>query len=300
VIGRIVSATAALLFAFAASAPAWAAAPNAYADGAFVDQLDAGLHAFYARDFAAAQNDFARAVAREPGNTFAIAFLDAAAVHQPGALDALIATAEDRAARSRSYDAHVQLGFAYAFAATAEAGRDADARDEFVAAQAIDPARAGAHDGLGILREDARSANRAKIEFQAALARDPDDVLAREYLGLLYQVDLKDPVRALAYMIVVPNLIPGYADIDFHIASALYDAHQPAGAIGYATRGLELDVGHVGEAGRHGFTLLARIYLDGKQLTDARRVLLASIASNADADYATTLLHRLDAGDYGK
>jgi tetratricopeptide (TPR) repeat protein len=296
VIGRIATA---LALGLAVAAPA-AAATGAYADGAFVDDLDAGLHAFYQRDFAGAQARFADAVVREPANTFAIAFLNAAAVHRPGALDTLIAAEEDRAATGRSYDAHVQLGFSYAFAATADGGRDADARDAFAAAVAIDAARPGAHDGLGILREDARSANRAKIEFQTALAHDPDDVLAREYLGLLYQVDLKDPVRALAYMIGVPNLIPGYADIDFHIASALYDTGQPAAAIGYATRGLELDVGHVGEAGQHGFTLLARIYLDRKQFTDARRVLLASIASDADADYATTLLHRLDAGDYAK
>ncbi len=295
-IGRIAIAFA---LGLTLAAPA-AAASGAYADGAFVDDLDAGLHAFYQRDFAGAQARFADAVVREPANTFAIAFLNAAAVHRPGALDALIAAEEDRAATGRSYDAHVQLGFSYAFAATVDGGRDADARDEFATAVAIDAARPGAHDGLGVLREDARSANRAKIEFQTALARDPDDVLAREYLGLLYQVDLKDPVRALAYMIGVPNLIPGYADIDFHIASALYDTGQPAAAIGYATRGLELDVGHVGEAGQHGFTLLARIYLDRKQFTDARRVLLASIASDADAEYATTLLHRLDAGDYAK
>ena len=273
---------------------------DAYADGTFVDDLDAGLHAFYTRDFSGAQTRFAAAVAREPSNTFAIAFLNAAAAHRPGALDALITDEENRAAVGRSYAAHVQLGFSYAFATTSNAEREVDARDEFTTAAAIEPAGAPAHDGLGILRENARSANRAKIEFQTALARDPNDVLAREYLALLYQVDLKDPVRALAYIIDVPNVIPGYADIDFHIASLLYDAHQPTAAIAYVTRGLELDVGHVGEAGQHGFTLLARIYLDRKQLADARRVLNAAIASDADTDYATTLLHRLDAGAYGK
>ncbi len=296
-IGRIAAPVVMML---ALAAPAHAAVADAYADAPFVADLDAGLHAFYARDFAAAQTDFAAAVARRPENTFAIAFLDAAAVHQPGALDALIAAQEDRSAASRSYDAHVQLGFSYAFAGSAGLARDADARDEFNLAVAIDPARAGAHDGLGILREDARSANRAKLEFQTALAHDPNDVLAREYLGLLYQVDLKDPVRALAYVADVPNLIPAYADIDFHIASMLYDLHQPAAAIVYATRGLELDTGHVGEAGQHGFTLLARIYLDDKQLADARRVLHASIASDVDTAYAATLLQRIDAGDYGK
>jgi hypothetical protein len=296
--GRIVAALA-LVTAF--GVPAAAGPPvDAYADAAFADALDAGLHAFYARNFTAAQTRFAAAVAREPRNTFAIAFLNAAATHVPGNLDALIAGEEDRAAAGRSYDAHVQLGFSYAFAASAGVDRIADAREEFTSAEAIDPAAPAAHDGLGILREDARSANRAKIEFQTALARDPSDVLAREYLALLYQVDLKDPVRALTYAIDVPNRVPGYADIDFHIASILDDLHQSSAAIAYATRGLELDVGHVGEAGQHGLTLLARIYLERKQVDDARRVLHASILADADSAYATALLRRIDAGDDGK
>jgi tetratricopeptide (TPR) repeat protein len=293
VIGRI-AAVVTMVLAVVSSARA--ASGDAYGDATFVTDLDAGLHAFYTRDFVAAQSAFAAAVARRPENTFAIAFLDAAAVHRPGALDALITAAEDRVASGRSYDAQVQLGFAYAFAGSAGASRDADARDAFDAALAIDPDRAGAHDGLGILREDARSTNRAKIEFQTALAHDPNDVLAREYLALLYQVDLHDPVRGLATIADVPNLIPAYADIDFHLASMLYDAHQPDAAIVYATRGLELDAGHVGEAGQHGFTLLARIYLDRNALADARRVLHASIADDVDAAYAATLLHRIDAG----
>jgi hypothetical protein len=64
-------------------------------------------------------------------------------------------------------------------------------------------------------------------------------------------------------------------------------------AIDYATRGLEIDVGAVGEAGRHGYTLLARIYLDTKRPDDARRVLRASIAAGADVEYAQTLLARI-------
>jgi hypothetical protein len=49
----------------------------------------------------------------------------------------------------------------------------------------------------------------------------------------------------------------------------------------------------VGEAGQHGYTLLALIYTDAKRPDDARRVLRASIAANVDADYAGTLLARL-------
>jgi tetratricopeptide (TPR) repeat protein len=122
--------------------------------------------------------------------------------------------------------------------------------------------------------------------------------LAREYLALIYQVDLRDPQRALAYVIDVPNVAPEYADIYYHIASLFDDLGQSGAAREYATRGLEKDIGHVGEAGRHGYTLLARIYLNEKKTTDARRVLRASIDANVDVALATTLLHKIDRGDY--
>jgi hypothetical protein len=73
----------------------------------------------------------------------------------------------------------------------------------------------------------------------------------------------------------------------------LDDLRQFPAAADYATRGLEIDVGHVGEAGRHGYTLLARIYLDEQRPDDARRVLRASIAAGVDVEYAQALLAKL-------
>jgi tetratricopeptide (TPR) repeat protein len=268
--------------------------PSAYADAAFTAPLDAGLRAFYQRDFHAARTDFEAALATVPDNTLAIAFLNATAAQTPGDLDALIAAEENRlVADPHGYVTQLRLGFSYLFSATSGRDRSADAREAFAAALAVEPDAAGAHVGLGILRENERSANRAKVEFLTALARDPSDVLAREYLATIYQVDLKDPQRGLSYAIGVPNVVPHYADIDFHIASLLHDLRQMPAAIDYATRGLEIDVGHVGEAGQHGYTLLARIYLDTKRPADARRVLRASIAAGVDVDYAQTLLARI-------
>ncbi len=281
----------------AGAAPAAAsAAPvrSAYADAAFTAPLDAGLRAFYQRDFGTARAKFEAALNVVPDNTLAIAFLNATAAQTPGGLDALIAAEEEGlAADPHGYVAQLRLGFSYLFADSTGRDRSADARESFAAALAVAPDAAGAHVGRGILRENERSANRAKAEFLAALARDPSDVLAREYLATIYQVDLKDPQRALSYAIGVPNVVPHYADIDFHIASLLQDLRQVQAAIGYATRGLEIDVGHVGEAGRHGYTLLARIYLDAKRTDDARRALRASIAAGVDVAYAQTLLARL-------
>jgi tetratricopeptide (TPR) repeat protein len=267
---------------------------SAYTEAAFTAPLDAGLRAFYQRDFRTARSKFEAALGVVPDNTLAIAFLNATAAQTPGDLDALIATEEDRLVGDpHGYVTQLRLGFSYLFSQTVGRDRSADAREAFAAALAVAPDAAGAHVGLGILRENERSANRAKIEFLSALTRDPSDVLAREYLATIYQVDLKDPQRGLSYAIGVPNVVPHYADIDFHIASLLHDLRQMPAAIDYATRGLQIDVGGVGEAGQHGYTLLARIYLDTQRPADARRVLRASIAAGVDVDYAQTLLARI-------
>ena len=274
---------------------------NDYADPAFSAPLGQGLRAFYQRDFATAGRAFEVALAAVPDNTLALSFRNAAAAQTPGELDRLIDAEEDALAKNpRSALAHVRLGFSYLFASQTGRDRDVDAREELNAAVQLDPGSQAAHTGLGIMREGERSANRAKTEFTAALETDPHNVLAREYLSRIYQVDLKDPQRALTTIIEIPSLVPDYADIDFHLASLLQDLGQPDAAIGYATRGLEADVGHVGEAGQHGYTLLAQIYLQQKKLDDARRVLKASISAGTDVAYANTLLRKLDDGAYGK
>ena len=302
---------AALAFAFAFGlAAAWAAPPparaletgavrNDYANVAFAEPVRAGLRAFFTRDFGAARLAFERALTVIPDNTLALAFLNATALQSAGGLDALVDAEEDAVAkRPRDYLAHVRLAFSYLFAAQSGRDREADAREELAAAVALEPDAPAAHVGLGIMRETQRSKNRAKVELLAALRADDNNVLAREYLALIYQDDLKDPQRGLAYVIDIPNVLPEYADIYYHIASLLDDLDQPEAAIGYATRGLEADIGHVGEAGQHGYTLLARIYLNEKRTADARRVLNASIAANTDAAYAQTLLRKIDRGDY--
>lgn len=290
----------ALLAASPAPKPA-ATARNDYLDHGFTAALGSGLRAFYTRDFAVARRDFEVALAIVPDNTLALSFLNATAAQTPGDLDALVDAEEDAGAKApKSALAHVRLGFSYMFASVTGRDRNLDAREELNQAVQIDPASQAAHTGLGIMREADRSANRAKTEFLAALETDPENVLAREYLARIYQIDLKDPQRALTTIIDVPNLVPDYADIYFHLASLLHDLGQYEGAIDYATRGIQADVGHVGESGQHGYTLLARIYLDEKKPEDARRVLKASITAGTDAAYANTLLRRIDDGAYGK
>ena len=269
-----------------------------YAVPAFNAALNAGLRHFYARDFKAAQDDFSRALAVVDDNTLAMSFLDAAAAQQPGGLSALLNADEDAVGGSpKRYARRVRLGFAYLFASAREPDRLRDARDEFEAAIALAPDRSAAHVGLGIMRFDERSVHRAKMELLIAAADDPNDVLAREYLGQLYQSDLRDPQRALSYEIEIPNLVPNYADILFHIGSLLYDLDKPDAALTYVRRGVALDAGRVGEAGQHGEVLEAQILIKAGQRDEARRVLRSAVASDADALFADTLLRKLESGD---
>jgi Tfp pilus assembly protein PilF len=278
-----------------------AAERNDYASVAFSRPLSKGLQQFYARRFPEAQTSFERVLRVIPDNTLAMTFLNAAAAHTPDGLDVLTNVEEDAVTKApKDYLNHVRLAFSYMFQSLSGRERRQDARDELNAALALDPRGQAAHVAYGILRYDERSANRAKGELLKALEADPNNVLAREYLAQLYQTDLHDPQRGLTYLIDVPNLVPAYADADFHLASLLYDLHQPAEAIRYADTGLALDTGHVGEAGQYGYTLLARIYLDQNRLDEAQRVLAQAVAADADATYARTLQQKIEKGDYDR
>jgi len=313
-IDRSAASLALLLVLATAVAPAIAAAPAApaapaaaaehavrhdYANRAFVEPIQAGLKSFYSRDFKKAEAAFERALAVVPDNTLAISFLNASAAHQQGALDVLTNVEEDAASGApKNYVNRVRLGFSYMFQSVSGRDRMQDARDELNAAVSLNPDGQAAHVGLGIMRFNERSANRSKTELLAALRSDRDNILAREYLGQLYQSDLRDPARGLTYVIDVPNMLPDYADIQFHIGSLLHDLHQADAAIGYLQRGIALDTGHVGEAGQHGYTLLGRIYIEQHKLDDATSVLTTAVTRDVDTIYAKTLLAKIKSGDY--
>ncbi len=275
------------------------AARNDYANPAFTAPLSAGLKHFYARDFKTAEGDFTRALGVVPDNTFAISFLNAAAAQQQGELEVLTNVEEDASSGApKNYVNHVRLAFSYLFESGTGRDRTQDAREELNLAVQLDPEAAAAHVGLGIMRFTDRSANRAKTELLTALRADPSNVLAREYLAELYQTDLRDPERGLQYVIDVPNLVPQYADIQFHIGSLLSDLGQPDAAIAYLKRGIALDADHVGEAGQHGYTLIARIELQQHKIKEATAVLNAALDADVDTIYAKTLLAKIKNGDY--
>ncbi|MDQ6932073.1 MAG: hypothetical protein M3160_02725, partial [Candidatus Eremiobacteraeota bacterium] len=274
---------------------------NDYGRPAFMTLLNSGMQAYYAKKFGEAENDFAAALAIVPDNTLAMAYLNAAADKDSHSLDGLAAQ-EANALESppKTYVNYLRLAFTYLAQSMAGQDRSALVQQNLAAASVLAKRKQAVHVGMGILRFNEGSINKAKVEFLAALRDDPNNVLAREYLGQIYQSVLHDPQRALTFVIPIANVVPKYADIQFHIGSLLYDLKEPAQAARYVTNGLELDTGHVSEAGRFGYTLLARIYIQERKLADAKRVLNAAVNSNADAAYARTLLEKLSRGDYDR
>ena len=296
---RALALAAALAFIALQSSAGAESERNDYANRKFAAQLDIALHDFYVRNFEAAEKEFAAALSVVPDNTLAISFLNASAAHVGGNLEALIDREEDAVGKSpKNYLAHVRLGFSYLFAASLGADRSLDAREEFNAAVGIDPSAQAAHIGLGIMRENERSANRAKVEFLSAMRSDPNNVLAREYLASIYQVDLREPQEGLRYAVAVPNLVPNYADIQFHLASIMVDLDEYEAAIAYAKAGLALDPGRVGAAGQYGYTLIAQILLKQTKVADAKKYLEEAVANDADGVYARKLLDKIAKGDY--
>lgn len=288
-----------IIGSFACSAPSAAEARHDYANRTFVNALDAALRDFYARNFDRAQSEFEQALSIIPDNTLAISFLHASAAHAGDALESLTNAEEDAVGKApKDYVARVRLGFAYLFAVLFGLDKTADARDEFNTAVNIDPDGQAARVGLGIMRENERSANRAKVEFLAALRVDPDNVLAREYLASIYQIDLRDPQAGLKYAVDVPNLLPAYADIEFHLASIMDDLKQYDAAVAYARQGIALDTGRVGEAGQYGYTLVAEVLLKQNKVSEAKKYLEQAVVYDADGIYARKLLDKIAKGDY--
>ena len=286
------------LAAGASCVPAYAASGDPYVNRAFVSHLNAGLTEFYAKQFDAARADFTAALASEPTDSLALS-LQNAAVSNAGA-DALdqLASEEEDAVAKHPHDALAQtrLAYTYLFQAQTIPARADDAKDALNAAVAVDPDLAAAHVGLGIYRLGEESTNRAKGEFLAALSSQPHDILALEYLSGIYQNDLRDPQRALTYLVDVPNLIPNYADAYFHIASIMSDLGQYDAAVTYLKTAIGIDQGHVGEAGQFGLPLLGDIYLKVHKIDLAKKAYADAVAAGEQPEYSKSQLDRIGSG----
>jgi tetratricopeptide (TPR) repeat protein len=283
-----------------ASAPHAAAAADAdpYTNRAFVLHVNNGLTEFYAKDFDSARADFTAALAIEPTDSLALSLMNAA-IRNIGA-DALdtLANQEEDAVAKHPHDAVAQtrLGYTYLFEAQTLPARADDAKDALNAAIAVDATLAGAHVGLGIYRLGEESTNRAKGEFLAALSSQPHDILALEYLAGIYQNDLRDPQRALTYLVDVPNLIPNYADAYYHIGSIMSDLGQYDAAVNYLKTSIDIDRGHIGEAGQFGLPLLGDIYLKVHKIDLAKKAYADAVTFGEEPEYSKSQLDRIRAG----
>ena len=288
-----------LLAPCAASATMSGSTGEQYANRAFLTHIGDGLSAFYSKDFGKARVEFEAALAIAPADSFALSFFNAA-VRNLGvdAISELANQEEDAVARSAKDPlAQTRLGYTYLFMAQFQTDRGPDARDAFNAALAIDPNLTAAHVGIGIYRLGENSTSRAKAEFLAALALSSKDVLAREYLSSIYQTDLRDPNRALAYLVDVPNLMPTYPDAFYHLGSIMDDLGQYDAAIKYLKTAIDLDKGHVGEAGQFGLPLLGEVYLKIHKLTEAKLAFSQAIVFGEAPEFSQSELDKIKRGD---
>jgi tetratricopeptide (TPR) repeat protein len=295
---QVAAAIVALVAVAACCLPAAAANPDPYANRAFVAHVNNGLTEFYGKQFDSARADFAAALAVAPTDSLALSLMNAAV--RNGGADALGALAnqeEDAVAKHpRDAAAQTRLAYTYLFEAQTLPARAGDAKDALNAAIAIDGSLAAAHVGLGIYRLGEESTNRAKGEFLAALASSPHDILALEYLSGIYQNDLRDPQRALTYLVDVPNLIPNYADAYFHIGSIMSDLGQYDAAVNYLKTSIDIDRGHIGEAGQFGLPLLGDVYLKVHKIDLAKKAYADALTFGEEPEYAKSQLDRIRSG----
>lgn len=295
-----IAATLLVLSAALLRAPVFADTPadDPYSDRAFVSDLNTGLTAFYGKRFADARADFNAALKVAPSDSLALSLMNAAVSNVgPEALDSLANDEEDVVVKHpKDAIAQTRLAYTYLFEAQTLPQRSSDAKDALDAAVASEPSLAGAHVGLGIYRLGEESTNRAKAEFLAALASQPHDILALEYLSGIYQNDLRDPQRALTYLIDIPNLIPGYADAYFHLGSVMEDLGQYDAGVAYLKTAIQLDGGHVGEAGQFGLPLLGDLYLKLHELDLAKKAYADAVTFGEEPEYAKAQLDRLSSG----
>jgi tetratricopeptide (TPR) repeat protein len=273
-------------------------APDPYRNHAFVADVNAGLNDFYDKQFDAARDEFIAALAIAPADSLALSLMNAAVRNDSeDALDSLANDEEDVISKKPNDPiAQTRLAYTYLFQAQAIASRADDAKDALNTAIAVDPSLSAAHVGLGIYRLEEGSTNRAKGEFLAALAAQPHDILALEYLAGIYQNDLQEPDRALAYLIDVPNLIPDYADAYFHLGSIMSDLGQYDASVSYLTTSIDMDKGHVGEAGQFGLPLLGDVYLKLHKIDLAKKAYIDAVTFEEEPEYAKAQLDRIKSG----
>ncbi len=252
--------------------PAVAAVPSQQ-ENSYRAAMDAGLHHFYARDFAQARDAFAAAHGARPNDALTDAFYVASSVRAGRRAAALAGDLEERAALAPTDAAALALaGFADLLPSRSGIDLAFRARLAFQRSAALDPRSPAPHVGLGILAFDRHQAAEAKRELLEALRIDSLDPLAREYLAQVDLRYLKEPVRALSVLIDVTNALPGYADAYYHLGEAALAAGRGTLAIGFLERCLALDPHAAGEGGRYGPALLARALEGEGRVEDAQRV----------------------------
>ncbi len=159
----------------------------------------------------------------------------------------------------------------------------------------------GAHRRWGSCasRSAARTARRPSSSRRSRL--DPQNVLAREYLAQ-HLPDRSARTRSArsATIIDVPNLVPDYADIYFHIASLMHDLGNTRPR-SRTRRAACKPTSATSAKPASTATRCSRASTSTRTSPTTRAASLnASITAGTDTAFASTLLKKIDDGAYGK
>ena len=204
-------------------------------------ELEEGMRAFYAEEYAKAQELFADCLKKHPQDSLAMGYMLHSA-YKLKEINTVINQIEQRAvARGEDPTALAHLGMGYFLKGMIIPNQMEESVTEFKQAIKDDPQVSMAYTGLGMVYFQKRMMPRAKGYFVRALRINPHDVMAMELLGNIMLVDDKKPEDARQLFERITAELPTYPDGFYYLGSSLFDLGRTEEAIPYLLRCRELD-----------------------------------------------------------
>lgn len=204
-------------------------------------ELEAGMAAFYAEDYSAAQEHFEQALENHPQDSLAMAYLLHSAFKKKEINEVINDIEQKAVARGEDPVALAHLGMAYFLRGMIIPNQMDESVTEFRQALKENPDLSIAYTGLGMVYFQKRMMPRAKGFFVRALRVNPHDIMAMELLGNILLVDEDKPEEAQQLFERIAGELPTYPDGFYYLGSALYDLKRTDEAIPHLARSRDLD-----------------------------------------------------------
>lgn len=252
-------------------------------------ELEAGVKAFYAKDFDTALTHFEDCVKLHPQDSLAMAYiLDIA--YKKKQVNEVINRIEQRAVgRGEDPTALAQLGMAYFLRGMLEPDYLDEAITELKQAVNDDPQLSIGYTGLGMIYYQKRMMPRAKGYFVRSLRVNRHDIMAMELLGNILLVDEKKPEDARQMFANVVAELPYYPDGHYYMGSSLFDLNRYGEAIPYLQRATELDPNGL-TMGFEAASLLGDVLIKENRTAEAIQAYELALKIRPESQYIDTRL----------